>query len=185
MKNGIWLLCGADLPAELIFKPIAQLAARGAAVFVVDGDNSFRSYAVSRAARALRIDPARTLDAVKLSRAFTCYQFAELVTTKLSHLDHADRAAIVCLGLLGTFYDEDVPLPEAQRLLQSVIASIKTLSQNSPILITLRPPPAKARNRAALIRVLVECADSVRVLEPGAAGALPAGKGEAYVQSTF
>jgi hypothetical protein len=185
MENGIWLLCGADIPAELIFKPIAQLAARGAAVFVVDGDNSFRSYALARAARAMDINPPRVLAAVKLSRAFTCYQLAELVTTKLGRFDHTECVAIVCLGLIGTFYDEDVSLPEAQRLLQSVIASIKTLSQNFPILITLRPPPAKARNRAALVRALIECADSVRVLEPGAAGALPAGKREAFVQSTF
>jgi len=147
MENGIWLLCGAEIPAELIFKPIAQWAARGGTVFVVDGDNSFRSYAVSRAARAIGIDPPRALARVKLSRAFTCYQLAELVTTKLSRLTNADRAAIVCLGLLGTFYDEDVPLPEAQRLLQRVITSLKSLAQNFPILITLRPPPAKAQRR--------------------------------------
>ena len=48
MEHGIALICGAGIPSGLIFKPIAQLAGSGQPVYVVDGDNSFRSYHIAR-----------------------------------------------------------------------------------------------------------------------------------------
>ena len=57
MENGLALICGTDIPSELIFKPIAQLAGLGNPVYVVDGDNSFRSYLIARYARTMRLDP--------------------------------------------------------------------------------------------------------------------------------
>jgi hypothetical protein len=61
MENGIALLCGAHIPSELIFKPIAQLASSGKAVYVVDGDNVFRSYPITHYARDLKLDPRLAL----------------------------------------------------------------------------------------------------------------------------
>jgi hypothetical protein len=165
MENGIALLCGVDIPSGLIFKPIAQLAGSGRLVYVVDGDNSFRSYRIARYAREMNLDPHRALAQVQVSRAFTCYQLSEIVERLSRRADTINCAGIVCLGLLGTFYDEDVAFPEAQRLLREVITHLKSLAERWPVLVTVRPPWSKARNRMGLIQVLMQQADVVRVLQ--------------------
>jgi hypothetical protein len=169
VENGIALLCGAEIPSELIFKPIAQLADLGRPVYVVDGDNSFRSYLIARYARAMSLDPRRALAQVQVSRAFTCYQLAEIVERLSRRADTADGvgvncAGVVCLGLLGTLYDEDAAWPEAQRLLQEVMTHFKSVAERWPVIVTVRPPPSRARNRLGLIQVLMQQADVVRVL---------------------
>jgi hypothetical protein len=168
VENGIALLCGADIPSELIFKPIAQLAGLGRPVYVIDGDNSFRSYRIARYARDLHLDPRLTLAQVQVSRAFTCYQLVAIVERLSRRANTLNCAGIVCLGLLGTLYDEDVAWAEAQRLLQEVITHLKVLAERWPVIVTVRPPSAKAQNRLGLIQVLMQQADVVRILEPDA-----------------
>ncbi len=170
MDKGIALLCGAEIPNELIFKPIAQLAGSDRPVYVVDGDNSFRSYHIARYAREMNLDPRLALARVQVSRAFTCYQLAEIVARLSRRADTADCvgvncAGIVCLGLLGTLYDEDVAWSEAQRLLQEVMKHLKALAEQWPVIVTVRPPSSKAQNRLGLIKVLMQQADVVRILE--------------------
>ena len=134
-------------------------------MYVVDGDNVFRSYPIARYARDLKLDPRLALAQVQVSRAFTCYQLAEIVERLSRRADTINCAGIVCLGLLGTLYDEDVALPETQRLLQEVITHLKSLAERWPVLVTVRPPLSKARNRMGLIQVLMQQADVVRLLQ--------------------
>ena len=165
MENGIALLCGADIPSGLIFKPIAQLAGLGRPMYVVDGDNSFRSYRIARYAREMTLDPRRALAQVQVSRAFTCYQLVEIMERLSRRAETISCASIVCLGLLGTLYDEDVAWSEAQRLLREVLTHLKVLAKRWPVIVTVRPPPAKTQNRLGLIQVLMQQADVVRVLQ--------------------
>ncbi len=162
MATGLALIYGIDISGELIFKPIVQLAAQRL-FFVVDGENSFRSYRVARYARELKLDARRVLSNVRVSRAFTCYQLTESIV-KLGRLNLDQCAGIVCLGILGTFYDEDVPLIEARRLLLEAIVHLKSLSDRLPILITVRPPSVKVKDRISLVNVLMQHVDEVRVL---------------------
>jgi Rad51 len=164
MDTGLSILYGAEIPAELIFKPITQLAGRGRWVYVIDGENSFRAYLIARYAREMKLEPRRTLDHVRVSRAFTCYQLTELAI-KLNQMEIGQCSGIVCLGLLGTFYDEDVTLPEAQRLLQQVIKCLKALAERLPIIITVRPPVSSGQDRSRLLAVLLQQANFVRLLD--------------------
>ena len=169
MENGLALLCGTDIPSELVFEPIARLAGLGSPMYVVDGDNSFRSYLIARYARAMSLDPRLALTQVQVSRAFTCYQLAAIVERLSQCADSADSvgldcAGIVCLGLLETFYDEDVAWSEAQRLLQEVIAHLKSLAKRRLVLVTVCPPSSRAHNRSGLIQSLMQQADFVQVL---------------------
>ena len=171
METGLALLYGVHIPSELVFKPIAQLAGSGQSVYVIDGDNSFRSYRIAHYARDLHRDPRLTLAHVQVSRAFTCYQLAaitERLSRRATATDGIDLncAGIICLGLLGTLYDEDVAWSEAQRLLHEVIAHLKTLAEHCPVIVTVRPPSATAQNRLGLIQVLMQQANVVRILEP-------------------
>lgn len=53
-----------------------------------------------------------------------------------------------CIGLLETFYDEDVPITDAVRLLKSVIASLTELArQGHTIFITAREPHNQATHQ--------------------------------------
>ncbi len=170
METGIALLYGAHLPGELIFKPIAQLAGSGQPVYVIDGDNSFRSYRIAGYARGLKLKPRLALAQVQVSRAFTCYQLAaiaERLSRRAAAVDGTglNCAGIICLGLLGSLYDEDVTWPEAQRLLQEIITHLKLLAERYPVIVTVRPPSIKAKSRLGLIQVLMQQVDVVRILE--------------------
>ena len=169
MDKGIALICGAKIPNELIFKPIVHIAGSGSPVYVIDGDNSFRSYLIARYARHMHFDPRLALAQVQVSRAFTCYQFAAIVERLNHRADTIHCAGIICLGLLGTFYDEDVAWPEAQRLLLEVLTHLKSLSERWLVVVTVRPPPSKVRNRLGLMQTLIQQADVIRILpaDPG------------------
>jgi hypothetical protein len=166
MENGIALICGAEISNGLIFKPIAQLAGSGQPVYVVDGDNVFRSYRIARYAREMNLDPRLVLAQVQVARAFTCYQLVAIVERLSRRVETLSCASLVCLGLLGTLYDEDVAWPEAQRLLREVIAHLKVLAERWPVIVTVRPPSSKAQNRLGLIQLLMQQVDVVRILEP-------------------
>ena len=171
METGLALVYGVHIPAELSLKPIAQLAGSGQPVYVIDGDNSFRSYRIAGYARELKLEPRLALAQVQVSRAFTCYQLAaiaERLSRRAAPVDGTglNCAGIICLGLLGTLYDEDVAWPEAQRLLQEIITHLQLLAERHPVIVTVRPPATKAQNRLGLVQVLMQQADVVKILEP-------------------
>lgn len=172
MQKGIALLIGAEIPSESIFKPMAQITGYGHQLYALDGDNSFRSYQISRYARELGLNPRDALNNVQVARAFTCYQMADLIN-RLRHHASMYSAGIVCLGLLWMFYDEDVSVPDARRLLHSVIQDLKALSQRLSILITVRPPPQKTAGRIEFVNELMRQADWIRAFNPIAQNALP------------
>jgi Rad51 protein len=172
MQKGIALLVGTEIPSKLIFKPIAHIAGNGLRLYALDGDNSFRSYQISRYARELGLNPRNALNNVLVARAFTCYQMADLISRLRQHT-MADSVGIVCLGMLYMFYDEDVSLPDARRLLRNVIQDLKALAQTAAILITVRPPPRKMTARLEFVNELMSQADWVRILHPVAQNAFP------------
>ncbi len=172
MQNGIVLFIGTEIPSQLIFKPIAQIAGTGRRVYALDGDNSFRSYQISRYARELGLNPHDALKNVQIARAFTCYQSADLIN-RLRQNTPIDAAGIVCLGLLWMFYDEDVTIADARRLLRTVIQDLKSLAQTHLILITVRPPPRKTMARIEFVNELLYHADWLRTIDSGAPMALP------------
>ncbi len=172
MQKGIALFFGTEIPSELIFKPMALISGNGHRLYALDGDNSFRSYQISRYARELGLDPRDALKNVQVARAFTCYQMADLISRLRQH-PSPDSAGIVCLGLLWMFYDEDVSVPDARRLLRSVIQDLKALSETVPILITVRPPPQKTMARIEFVNELMRQADWVHALSSVTQNALP------------
>jgi hypothetical protein len=137
---------------------ITSAAVRNRSVWVVDGANSFDAYFVARLARRWNHAPEAILSRIHLSRAFTCYQLTESLTRRLAMtLQNPDQvnpsrsdldpqssqrnATIFCIGLLDTFYDDDVPLTDAVRLLKAIIASLVGLAQcGHTVFITAREP---------------------------------------------
>jgi hypothetical protein len=128
----------------------AQLAAHGP-LRVLDGGNQFNVYPVARAIRRQTSDLNAALQRIVLSRAFTCYQMVVM-------LDEAAAAPFpiptLALDLLATFYDENVTLVESRRLLRGCISRLQQVSQQIPVIVSVRPPAPICQERTVLLEQL-------------------------------
>ena len=159
----IGLLSSNHSLTRLALYGITLITTDGFAVWVLDGANSFNAYVVARLARRWGFAPEPILERIKLSRAFTGYQMNELVTRRLaSALGPPQRTAVFCLGLLETFYDEDVKLIDAVRMIRMISATFAALAQRGyTILITAREPRAEQKERLVLLNLLKASAQRV------------------------
>jgi hypothetical protein len=129
------LFWGAHTPSRTLLAAATVLAARGAEVRLFDGGNSFDGYFVARLARRLSSAPEAVLGRLRLSRAFTCFQLAELIETAPAAL-----SPLFVLDLLATFYDESVPLRDSERLLSTTLTHLKRLAASGPVIVGARQP---------------------------------------------
>ncbi len=146
---------------------LAVQAARGENVGVILGDNRFEIYALAQWAHAQQLDPRPLLAHIELSRTFTCHQLHRRVLT-LDVTQLRCWSVLYVLGLLDTFYDEDVRHHEAARLLRECLDRLRAISTHGlPVLITVSPPREPGREHfVGLVRT---CVDLYRELD----GAIP------------
>ncbi len=119
------------------------LAGKGKAVVVLDGANRFDPYTVSSLARRAWIPPERLLRSIRIARAFTCYQMANLMGEQLASLlkregtaERRQRPWVILLGPLTTFLDEDVSEREARPLFERSLSKVeKMASKEIPFLL--------------------------------------------------
>jgi hypothetical protein len=156
-KPGLILLLIA--PAQVITPTMLDIVARLAVegpVDVIDGGNCFNAYRVARQVRRQSLDFHAVLHRVRVARAFTCYQMASL----MEGVPAAGTTTIV-LDLLSLFYDENVPLPEAARLLKDSLAHLCRLSEKAPVAVSAHPPQASQADRLALVAQLQDSLDGL------------------------
>jgi hypothetical protein len=153
------LLWGAHTPTRTLLAVLTTLAAHGQAVRVFDGGNRFDGYFVARLARRLTPAPQSVLGRIHLSRAFTCFQLAELIENAPS-----DARPLFALDLLATFYDESVPLQDAERLLMTTLSHLKRLAAGGPVVIGAREPQSLVKERWILLDHVQAAADSTWLL---------------------
>jgi hypothetical protein len=129
----------------LVIQSLAAHAARGERLGVLIGHNRFDVYALSRLAIEHGLDPRPMLERIELSRAFTCHQLHRRILTLGT--PHTERwSALYVLGLLDTFYDEDVKQYEARRLLSECLVKLKEIAAGGlPVLITVSAPQEPGR----------------------------------------
>jgi len=133
------VLCAPHAARDEAAVLIARLAVQGP-VLVLDGGNRFAGYLLMQHLRLRMPNPMPAIQRVYVRRAFTCYQVAAM-------LDETPARPQPCilLDLLATFYDENVPLAEADRLLASCLRQVERLARSGPLLATLSPPPSEDR----------------------------------------
>ena len=129
----------------LIIQSLAAHAARGERLGVLIGHNRFDVYALARLGLEHGLDPRPILKRIELSRAFTCHQLHRRILTLGA--PHTKRwSALYFLGLLDTFYDEDVKQYEARRLLNECLLKLKGIALGGlPVLITVSAPQEPGR----------------------------------------
>jgi len=159
------LFWGAHTPTRALLMLVAALAGRGYAPRIYDGGNRFDGYYIARLARRVSARPQELLERIHLSRAFTCFQLAELIENT-----PADPEPLIVLDLLTTFYDESVPLREVERLLDTSLAHLRQLAVSGPVIIGAREPRAPVRARWSLLERLQIAADAAWMLQPPVEG---------------
>ena len=139
--SGLVLFTGHESVLPLSPLLCLQYLSRGKPVVLVDGANAFNPYLLSDAARSQGLDHRRVLDAVHLSRVYTCHQLEALLTEHLQPAIAAFRpGAVLCLGLLDPLYDEDVPAAEAARIFRRLASAIREAAPRLPILAACPDP---------------------------------------------
>jgi hypothetical protein len=96
---------------------------------------------------------------MRLSRAFTCFQLAELVENS-----PGDHSPLFVLQLLDTFYDESVPLREVERLLATTLSHLKRLAGVGPVIVGAQEPRTLVKDRWTLLDQLQAAADGAWLL---------------------
>ncbi len=157
----ITLLWGARAPTRTLLAMLTLVAARGDEVHVFDGGNCFDGYFVARLARRLGPDAHALLERVRLSRAFTCFQLADLLESS-----PAEPQPLFVLNLLDTFYDESVPLRDVERLLAAVVSHLKRLAAVGPVIVSAQEPRSLVKDRWPLLDRLQAAADGAWLLRP-------------------
>jgi hypothetical protein len=155
------LIWGANTPTHQLLAIFTWLASRGEAPRVFDGGNRFDGYFAARMARRMAPQPEIALGRLRLSRAFTCYQLAQLIEEA-----DASLSPVLILDLLSTFYDNSVPLRDVERLLTQVISHLKRLAAVGPVIVGAREPKAIVQDRWKLLEQLQIAADTTWMLRP-------------------
>ncbi len=154
--NHLVIVRAANRISLALLDEAASLALTGP-LRVLDGGNCINIYPLARALRRRTAALTAALRNVRLSRAFTCYQMLALLAET-----PADGTPTLALDLLGTFYDESVPLYESQRLLRLAILELLRLRAGGPLTVSARPPGQLAANRQPLYETLLSVAEELR-----------------------
>jgi len=143
------LICPHRAGYQLMNTLAARLALLGP-VCVLDGGNGLDVHTIARLARQQHACPEATLQRITIGRAFTCCQMSRL----LSQPRPAGMPVLV-MDLLATFYDENLPLPERLRLLQSGLDALR------PATALLCASPLAPDQPSDLLDTLISIVDAV------------------------
>jgi hypothetical protein len=163
------LFWGTSTPTRALLACLTVLAAEGHRVQVFDGGNRFDGYFIARLARRLSSDPHAVLERIRLSRAFTCFQLAQLIERApaipaASEPDEGSHSVLFVLDLLSTFYDESIPLRDVERLLTTTVMHLKRLAASGPVIVGAREPRVLVKERWTLLDQLQVAADNAWLL---------------------
>jgi hypothetical protein len=170
--KGLVLLSGHAAVYRLGLCAAVDRALAGEPVLYLAGANVFDPFLVGRLAKASRVAPARVLQQIHVSRAFTCHQMVRLVTDCLpSALNTYDARFVILSGPLDTLYDQSVPEQEAMRLFRTMLTSLQCLAQEDVQVLCVSPlPPVVSETRRgflAALRAQAHRAIEVREAEDG------------------
>lgn len=160
LANRLLVLAAPHAASALMLELAARLSLNGT-LRVLDGGNRFNIYPVARMIRRYTPALSGALARIRLARAFTCHQMAVMLAeTK------AESMPTLVLDMLATFYDENVPLAESQRLLQDCLAQLTRLCRCAPVVVSVKPPATQCPQRQVLLETLLDHASQSWTLEP-------------------
>lgn len=163
------LLCGSSLVYYTSLIVMKEVLRRLPSVAVVDGANRFDAYGLARMAQIDGSDPLDVLNRVFLSRVFTAFQMDGLLTRGVEpFISEAKTKVLIVLGLLHTFYDEQISVREAEKSLAGINAKFAGMKKNgvSILLASENLVPAQ-KQRQFFYRRMKAMADDVYEVSGG------------------
>lgn len=149
------VVTSSDETREYITTLMAELALHGV-VTVLDGGNRFAAYQTIRMLRVRTPNVEEAANRIFVRRAFTCYQMLELLESSPSL-----QSPFLILDLLASFYDENVPVPEVDRLLDHCLTQLERLRMTAPVVVSL----AQHSERPSLFERVRSRADQILDVE--------------------
>ncbi len=104
-------------------------------VAIVDGNNRFNPYTVSKLAINLGLSPTKTLESVLISRAFTYEQMVELLENKVAELEQVGAVFISGMTSLWPNYDQRT----FEDLLRAIGGIKRVLEKLNPLIVITAP----------------------------------------------
>jgi hypothetical protein len=142
---------------------VMQLAARAACderrIVFLSADNRFDPYSISRLAKVYGTNPEQILRRIMIARAFTAYQFAEMIARLPA--DSSSHDLVVVSGPCSAFFDEDISHVDAARLFYRVLWQIIDLAREGMTLLLAQPDQASVQRRAYFLTDLRRLSDVV------------------------
>ncbi len=145
-QGGTYLIYGEPYVLELAQKMLSRPLLARTPVVIVDGNNSFNLYLYTRMAQYFARRPEEFLQRIKISRAFTCHQMISLIERVEKAAEKYQTPLVLALDPLATFYDENVPLYEANKLFKQLERTLRDLAHRGlKVLMACSEPPLKQR----------------------------------------
>jgi len=115
-------------------------------VIIIDAGNSSDVYQCVNFARQYGFDIKDILRRIIVSRPFTIYQLANLVTYELPRVMRKfDTKLIIISDILRMFLDDpQVRVGESRRLIKKITNTISQFSSNTSVIVSLRSDPPSA-----------------------------------------
>jgi hypothetical protein len=129
-----------------------QLGGLQSNVVFIDGGNTFRLYQIAQLAQIHHLNPKKVLDNIYISRAFTAYQAAALITHQLKETIQKYNAKLVIISdIAGFFLDKDIPEVEAQRIFGHTAVYLSNFARENQIIVIATYPPHGDTPRNSLL----------------------------------
>jgi hypothetical protein len=113
----------------------------------LDGANAFDPFSFTQLALENGLDPREFLRRIRISRSFTAHQMISLLRKVPGNQGDNVFAPCLLLGPLTSFYDENVPDYEAQRLMRQCGQELSRLAAAGIPLLVVCQQPGVARRR--------------------------------------
>src|SRR3990170_1384526 len=144
---------------------------RGEAVLFLDAANCFNPYRLVAFAEQCRRPPGQFLGRVRISRAFTCFQLAELIERTSAAARRYRARHVVLTGMPDIFDDEELAPAEVKSVFTRALAAMRGWPREGLTALAFSDEPARRSPlRARLNRALAAHATAVYRLEESPSG---------------
>ncbi len=106
--RGLALFYGRPETPRLFHYFLPRLLAEGKQVLCLDGANRFDPLLIARLARQRGVAPADFNRAIRVARAFTCFQLTELLARVPRLLENFAADALIVTALPDLYFDQDI-----------------------------------------------------------------------------
>ena len=155
IRGSISLVIAPRQAIESLTTMLVSLALNGQ-VTLVDGGNLFDGYRLTRMLRMQTTSIRQTLDNIRLSRVFTCYQMVALLKDF-----PADGAPVIIFDLFATYLDESVSFSRRRELLATSLSELQRINTISPIALWVHLRSVPSGEDKQLLTPVLEIAQDI------------------------